>query len=216
MDSRPVGILGPVCSRRALRTAARILASAFHDDLVWRALLPDDGARRAALEQLWLAVSVYAKRYGEVWTTVDDAGVACFIRPGRAHVTVWRELWTGMRFTRFLLRLGPQARRRFLASMPAIDRLRRRHAYLWAVGVLPEARRRGIGTSLIVAGLARVDAMGVPCYLETETEGGISLYRRFGFEVVGEAKLTGMDVRAWSMVRTSPAPLGGSLRPASG
>ncbi len=213
MDGRGAETPQPLGGRKGVGTAADILVAAFGGDPAWNALLPNPGARRAALKKLWNAVCVYARMYGEVWTTSDGTGAICLIRPGYAHVTAWRELRSGIQFGRFLLRLGPRARRRFLTSMPAIDRLHRRlaphrHAYLWAVGVLPESRRRGTGSALVTAVLARVDALGVPCYLETDTEHCVAWYRRYGFDVVGETKLPGIDIHVWAMVRPARAPGG--------
>jgi len=42
---------------------------------------------------------------------------------------------------------------------------------------------------------------GVPCYLETETEGNVAFYQRRGFEVVHEAEIGDPAFRLWFMVR---------------
>ncbi len=56
------------------------------------------------------------------------------------------------------------------------------HAFLFAVGVVPVAQGKGLGGALIRAGLERVDAAGLPCYLESTKERNLPLYRHFGFQ----------------------------------
>jgi len=60
------------------------------------------------------------------------------------------------------------------------------HHYLFAIGVLPEARGRGIASTLIRHTLAIADRDGVPAYLENTNPRNTPLYERFGFRA-GEA-----------------------------
>ncbi len=50
----------------------------------------------------------------------------------------------------------------------------------------PALQRQGIATRLLRPMLARADAAGLPCYLETENAANIGVYQRHGFHVVGE------------------------------
>lgn len=59
------------------------------------------------------------------------------------------------------------------------------HWYLAILGVAPAYQSQGIGGSLLQPLLNQADSTGLPCYLETSTEGGIRFYQRHGFEVVG-------------------------------
>ena len=62
----------------------------------------------------------------------------------------------------------------------------RPHAYLWFLGVRPEAQGFGVGSRLLAAGLQQVDAQGRHAYLESSNVANVPLYERFGFEVVRE------------------------------
>lgn len=57
-----------------------------------------------------------------------------------------------------------------------------RHAFLFAIGVVPAAQGKGVGGALLRAGLERVDAAHLPCYLESTKQSNVPLYRHFGFE----------------------------------
>jgi ribosomal protein S18 acetylase RimI-like enzyme len=65
----------------------------------------------------------------------------------------------------------------------------RAHWYLPMIGVDTFEQNKKIGTSLMREALARVDEEGLPAYLESSNPRNISLYRRFGFEAVGEIRV---------------------------
>ena len=87
-------------------------------------------------------------------------------------------------------RIGGQTGREEMASLrKAMDLhhpMARPHDYLWLLGVTPAAQGKGVGSRLLTAGLARVDAQRRPAFLETSTEANVALYRRHGFEVIDE------------------------------
>lgn len=58
------------------------------------------------------------------------------------------------------------------------------HWHLPAIGVEPTQQRKGFGSGLLEARLARCDKEGVPAYLESTNPANVSLYLRHGFEVL--------------------------------
>ena len=76
-----------------------------------------------------------------------------------------------------------------------------RHAYLWFLGVAPAAQGRGVGSALLRAANARLDAEGLPAYLETATTRNVALYERHGFKVISEHKARADAPTMWSMWR---------------
>ena len=60
------------------------------------------------------------------------------------------------------------------------------HWYLPFVGVDPAAQGSGVGSALLAASLALVDADGMPSYLESTNPRNVPLYERFGFRVTAE------------------------------
>ena len=58
------------------------------------------------------------------------------------------------------------------------------HWYLQIIGVAPEHQGKGFSSQLMRPMLARFDREGLPCYLETQTEKNVAIYRRFGFRVI--------------------------------
>nr|QQZ52074.1 GNAT family N-acetyltransferase [Phenylobacterium glaciei] len=57
--------------------------------------------------------------------------------------------------------------------MDELHPMARPHAYLWFLGVRPEAQGLGVGSRMLKAGLAKVDAAGLPAYLESSNEANV-------------------------------------------
>jgi ribosomal protein S18 acetylase RimI-like enzyme len=89
--------------------------------------------------------------------------------------------------------IGPL--RRFEAAMKRLRAVSRpdRHVYLDMLGVLRAHRRQGIATSLLDAGHAWADGLGLPVALDTDTDANVAFYQRRGYEVVARARLPGSD-----------------------
>lgn len=86
----------------------------------------------------------------------------------------------------------------------AFERLQRQHpldahAYLALLGTEPLLQRRGIGAAALDDWLARVDAEGLPAYLETDREENLRFYGRFGFRAVSTLEVLG--ARVWCLRR---------------
>jgi GNAT superfamily N-acetyltransferase len=63
------------------------------------------------------------------------------------------------------------------------------HWYLPMIGVDPRAQQRGLGAELMRHAVARCDDEGTLAYLESSNPRNISLYLRYGFEVMGEIRI---------------------------
>lgn len=201
--------LKPARRSRAVET----LVAAFRDDPMYAYMCPDEAGRVLAMRGLWDAVLAFALTYGEVWTTPEVSGVACWLPPGRTAITPWQMVRTGFALPRAMLRFGGEARRRAMGVFDYTERLHRRampgrHWYLWALGVEPSAQGRGIGSGLLGPVLRRADGSGLPCYLETESERNVAFYRRHGFEVLTAERVPGHALALWTMARRPIAPPG--------
>ena len=196
-------------TRRQLGQAAEGLTQAFLADPMWTAILPDDRARERLMRPMWKALLRYTQVYGEVTTTHDSAGAACWLAPNATRTTTLRMLRTGMGLPFAVMRFPRAERFRFLQAMSFVDGFHSKHMpvphwYLWALGVDPARQRQGIGTALLRPVLARSDREVHPCYLETQVPGNVSFYERLGFRVVEEANVPQQPIHLWFM-RRDPA-----------
>ena len=74
------------------------------------------------------------------------------------------------------------------------------HAYLWFIGVVPDAQRGGIGDALMSHVLERIDRAGTPAYLEATSPGSKKLYEKHGF-VAWTPFIVGDETAVWPMWR---------------
>ena len=81
-----------------------------------------------------------------------------------------------------------------------------KHVYLQSLGVDPAFQGRGHAGKLLRYALARLDAAGTPCYLDSLYEQNVGLYEHFGFSVVEASMVPGTEVQMWAMLRKAGGP----------
>ena len=143
--------------------------------------------------------------------TDDASAVSVWIPPGRSELSDAQEA-----AVENLVRasLEPAAarsmfelRQRFAANRPRGEP----HAYLSLLATHPDHRGQGIGQRLLAEDLARLDANGMPAYLESTNPGNDHRYERAGFETVGGFRAVLDDAPISTMWR--PSPGGPTRRP---
>lgn len=179
--------------------AVSILAQAFHDDPVinWACNFPDD------LRPFFKITMPPFVGQGLTYVDKDRLGVACWQGPNQdiewpytfsTLVDIWR---LG----------GPKAVYRMILSGSRTERFHPRapHYYLFAIGVLPEAKGKGLGTGLISQVLRTCDEERMPAYLENSKEENLPFYQGHGFKVVEEVQISNSSPPLWLMWR-DPRP----------
>ena len=96
---------------------------------------------------------------------------------------------------------------RFGGVMDFLDPFHKRdapgpHWYLGVIGVDPSVQGSGVGRALIEHVVARADAAGVPCYLETAQPRNVQFYVNRGFKVRVDTVEPQSRLRLWTFVRT--------------
>ena len=185
--------------------ASEVLARAFFDDPLTVWMMPDESRRMRGLEWFMGTGARYAMKYGHVDTTANDVrGAGCWLPPGETDMSLVRMVRGGMYMAPFKFGLG--AFSRFMSAMDQMEELHKRdmppeHWYLMILGVDPDHQGRGLGCAIIAPTLARADAEGLPCYLETMKEINVTFYRKHGFEVIVDDHLPKGGPRYWTMRR---------------
>lgn len=168
---------------------ARDLAAAFAGDPVFQWFLRDDSRRDEGRLKLFQLLTGAGLADGEILRPASG-GAASIWMPSTALGP--SPFWEELRLLPTILAATGFARfGRMSAMRAAMDKnhpMDREHAYLWFIGVAPEAQGMGVGSRLLAAGLERVDAQRLPAYLESSNPANVPLYRRFGFEVVGQIR----------------------------
>jgi predicted ester cyclase/GNAT superfamily N-acetyltransferase len=187
-----------------LAAIGALLARAFHDDPMYIYALPNAAHRARVLPAYLTAGATYGHVFGALDLTPGELrGAAVWIGPAGREITPERLAAAG--FPAALTALGDEGRARLALAGMHMDELRRRavpgpHWYLMLIGIEPEAQGQGLGARLLGTGLARADAEGLPCYLETASARNVPFYQRHGFAVVEAGEIPG-GFRYWAMRR---------------
>jgi ribosomal protein S18 acetylase RimI-like enzyme len=195
---------------RERNAGAAVLGRAFAEYELLRYYFPDEIQRRAVADTCGLISVSLCLKYGEVYMSSEKLeGVAAWLPPGKAPLGGWqivRSVPLGI-----LARFGRQGGGRMWSYGRFVDSLHRRlvpypHWYLQIIGVDPSYQGQGFSSRLLRPVLERIDRERMPCFLETNNEKNVAIYRRFGFEVVSEDKLPGTQVTAFAMLRKALTP----------
>jgi len=167
--------------------------------------LPDEGSRYRRLH--WLYRRMLRLWVGKVVLVADGErrGLAVQYPPDAdPRYSLRRQIAIGLLAAP--LRVGLGATRRLQKVASWVDRM---HAqvrntgiwYLDFVAVIPEARGRGIGTSLLVDRLRLVEQSGLPCYVTTAQPAIASRYQRHGFVIVQHGPMGSGGPHGWLLYR---------------
>ena len=179
-----------------------LLSVSFTDDPFVRWLLPN--ALDFLRDSREHARRTYSAAFdsGTVFVIGDFAGVALWLPPGakadRSEEIKQAESDTVSERTVFPPEF-PELIARSGAYCP-----KEPHWYLGLIAVDPSYRGRGVGTKLMEHCLAMVDRDRLPAFLESTNSANLSLYRRFGFNELGEVRV-GKSPPRFPMLREAKA-----------
>jgi ribosomal protein S18 acetylase RimI-like enzyme len=180
-----------------------IYSRAFAHDPVTSWVTPDAERRERLLRRLNGLIARYEGVPRGATHIAEDAGRAvgaAIWQPPGPHPFSWRTVPFSLRAGSALGRDIP----RMIAMGRAVYAARPKaaHWYLQLLGVEPDAQGSGVGSALVREQLKKVDAQGLPAYLETTKE-NLEFYGRLGFEVVGEIVIGDEAPREYSLVRAA-------------
>ena len=180
-----------IATRRATPDDAgrisHLLAAAFSRDPIFNWMTRVGGRAEALNRFFYWVMAERAIPLGETWITSDAYAAVSWIAPyAEAKPENFRD---ELRLLSVLLSLTGVSRfARGAAMAKAMERAHppEPYFYLAFVGVAPRFQGAGLGTALLESTLARVDAAGMPAFLENSNPRNIKLYERFGFRVTRE------------------------------
>lgn len=180
----------------------RVLSRAFSDDPLWSLLMPDPQLRSHMFAG---AVRMVAAAGGVVETNERFGAAALWMPPGR-ELGFGAVVRSGLAPARWMVRTPWRNLRRMMALHRQVETHRKRlmpepHWCLDVLGVDPDHQGRGLGSSLVWAGIERTDNDQAPTYVDTSADRNVGFYERFGFELIEKTYVTDLDLPFWMMAR---------------
>lgn len=187
-----------------MEQGAAILARALQHDPLMNFLYPEIASTPDSPARFYRATIRMGLLYGEVQATPVMEGLAVWIRPGNTDFSFGQFLRAG--FITAVLSAGLRKMGRFMMMANYTEKvgkpiMARPHWHLMMMGVEPSQQGKGLGGKLLQPSLARADAEGMPCILESGNERNLSFYKRCGFEVAAQDRIPQGGPDYWVMVR---------------
>lgn len=175
--------------------AIEILSEAFHDDPVmnWSCCNPPS---LAPFFEFTLPVFVHHKL---TYLDPEELGAASWLGPNEklkwpvTFASVHKVFSIGGFTGLYRMMLSGRVTERNHPKTP--------HYYLFAIGVTPGNKGKGLGTSLISQILRRCDEEGMPAYLENSKAENLPFYEGHGFAVMKEVRFAPSAPPLWLMWR---------------
>ena len=176
------------------------ITQAFDADPTWTWAFPDPALRPAQYTRLWSFMVGGALRFPWVFVTPGCAAAAVWIPPGESEVTDAQAATVEPMLRELVGDRTPEVLELFELFEEArpVDRP---HYYLTLLGVRPDHAGRGLGMALLAENLARIDALGMPAYLESSNPANNRRYERHGFEAIGSFNPPGSPIPVTTMWR---------------
>jgi GNAT superfamily N-acetyltransferase len=178
----------PLLVRNAA-AVGRLLAASHLNCPAYQVLWPNSTTRARALTTYLTTIARDAARCGGAVLAKDagtEVGVALWLPPGAFPLSIVRKV----ALTPAMLRMaaaGPRAAATLglLGARIARGSWAEPIWYLRAIGVHPDARRRGVGALLLAPVLARADEESAHCRLHTCDPSIVPYFQRHGFRMCG-------------------------------
>lgn len=191
LDGLEIGPLGP----SGIEEVLGVLARGMRDNPMHVVTFGDDpGIRQQRLRTL-MSAAFDARDLSHTIVARDEdgtiVGVCGMMPPGGCRPNLGQQLL----LLPTLLRIGPRPAVRVTRWLGAWGKRdpEKRHWHLGPLAVDAHLQGRGVGGRLMQVFCAQMDAARDEAYLETDKEINIRFYERFGFRVIGEGNVLGVN-----------------------
>ena len=190
-----------------IEKACEVAGEAFQDDPVTIFSYPNEMERKEKVQYGFYMTYKYGIKYGLTYATSKNLeGITVWLPPGKVYPSIWTMFRHGGFYAMRKVGLKLKAVKK---TMTVFKYEEERHKYLvpynhWYVqniAVKPEEQGKGYGGLLINTMLKTIESEGLPVYLETNTEKAMSIYQKYGFEILEHTIIPKTDIPLWCMLR---------------
>ncbi|MEM9568964.1 MAG: GNAT family N-acetyltransferase [Cyanobacteria bacterium P01_E01_bin.34] len=183
------------------RAAAHSLGAAFASDPFMSHVLQNSESRARKLAKLFLPTLRCGLRYGGVELAPDRQAALTWLSGENFPLRLSQIVRSGLVWAP--LNIGFSAFQRLedhesVCDREVLSRAPAGFAYLWIVGVHPEAKGQGWGRRVIQSALESMRNSGhTTCLLRTDIEKNVSFYEHLGFEQIYSDTVPGSNLPYW-------------------
>ncbi|MHA2393551.1 MAG: GNAT family N-acetyltransferase [Promethearchaeota archaeon] len=190
-----------------VKEAIKVAGSAFQDDPIMVFTYPDEEEREQNSEYGFYMLYNYGIKYGLAYATSKNLeGITIWLPPNKVYPSFWSMMRHGGFYTMRKVGLKLKAMKRTMTVFNYEEERHKElvpydHWYFQNIAVKPEEQGKGYGGLLISTMLKKIESDRLPVYLETNTEKAVSIYQKFGFEILEHGIIPETDVPLWCMLR---------------
>jgi len=191
--------------KKHIKASSLMLNRAFKEDPIDAYIFPDPDERRQKIPLVYeLLIRANYSRSRCFITSPNIEGIAVWTKSGNLDSSWLRIISSGT--TPLALKIGLRG----IKKIQEFDRFfhekhkelaPEEHWYLAILGVDPKYQGRRFASDLLDGMFSKTDMEGLPYFVETEGEKNVSIYKHFGFEIVGEYQATQTNETVVGMFR---------------
>jgi ribosomal protein S18 acetylase RimI-like enzyme len=190
-----------------LKKACMVAGSAFKDDPIMVFTYPDEEVRKQKAQYGFYMLYNYGIKKELAYATSENLeGTTIWLPPDKVYTSIWTMMRYGVFYTMRKVGLKLQASKRTMKVFKYEEERHKElapfdHWYFQNIAVKPEEQGKGYGGLLISTMIKNCESDGLPIYLETNTEKAVSIYQKYGFEILEHGIIPETPVPYWCMLR---------------
>jgi len=190
-----------------VKEACKVAGAAFEDDPIMVFTYPDEKERKKKSQYGFYMLYNYGTKHGLAYATSKNfEGITIWLPPGKVYPSTWAMMRHGVFYTMRKVGLKMKAMKKTMTVFNYEEERHKElvpydHWYFQNIAVKPEEQGKGYGGFLISTMLKTVESDGLSIYVETNTEKAMSIYQKYGFEILEHTIIPETPVPLWCMLR---------------
>jgi ribosomal protein S18 acetylase RimI-like enzyme len=190
-----------------VKEACKVAGRAFQDDPIMVFTYPDEEEREQKAEYGFYMLYNYGIKHGLAYSTSKNLeGSTIWFPPDKVYPSTWAMMRYGGFYTMRKVGLKLKAMKKTMTIFKYEEKKHKElapfdHWYFQNIAVEPEEQGKGYGGLLISTMLKTIEGDNLPVYLETNTEKAMSIYQKYGFEILEYSIIPETPVPLWCMLR---------------
>ncbi|UCC19004.1 MAG: GNAT family N-acetyltransferase [Promethearchaeota archaeon] len=190
-----------------IKEACEVAGEAFQDDPIMVFVYPDEEERKKNAQYGFYMLYNYGIKYGLAYATSKNLeGITIWLPPEKVYPSIWTMMRLGGFYAMRKVGLKLKAMRRSMTVFKYEEERHKElvpyeHWYFQNIAVKPEEQGKGYGGLLIKTMLKTIEEDSLPIYVETNTEKNMSIYHKYGFEILEHGIIPETEIPLWCMLK---------------